>query len=67
MAGLRVVEEGEVSCPFVFPSSGALWRENCSAEINQAAVVHSREAGVRAVHANADCAHIRPRDEWPVG
>jgi SAM-dependent methyltransferase len=59
-AGLRVVEEGEVACPFVFPSADASWRGNASAGVNQAAIMHSGEAAVRAVYANADRAHARP-------
>ncbi|HXF70877.1 MAG TPA: class I SAM-dependent methyltransferase [Thermoflexus sp.] len=59
-AGLRVVEEGEVACPFVFPSTEASWRGNSSAGVNQAAIAHSGEAAVRAVYANADRAHLRP-------
>ncbi len=37
-AGLRVVEEGEVACPFVFPSTEASWRGNSSAGVNQNAI-----------------------------
>jgi SAM-dependent methyltransferase len=59
-AGLRVVEEGEVACPFIFPSTEASWRGNSSAGVNQAAIAHSGEAAVRAVYANADRAHMRP-------
>ena len=59
-AGLRVVEEGEVACPFVFPSTEASWRGNASAGVNQAAIAHSGEAAVRAVYADADRAHMRP-------
>lgn len=59
-AGLRVVDEGEVACPFVFPSSEASWRGNSSAGVNQAAIAHSGEAAVRAVYADADRAHMRP-------
>jgi SAM-dependent methyltransferase len=59
-AGLRVVEEGEVACPFVFPSTEASWRANSSAGVNQAAIAHSGEAAVRAVYADADRAHTRP-------
>jgi SAM-dependent methyltransferase len=59
-AGLRVVEEGEVACPFVFPSTEASWRGNSSAGVNQAAIAHSGEAAVRAVYADADRAHMRP-------
>jgi SAM-dependent methyltransferase len=59
-AGLRVVEEGEVACPFVFPSAEASWRGNASAGVNQAAILHSGEAAVGEVYAEADRAHARP-------
>jgi hypothetical protein len=59
-AGLNVVEEGEVACPFVFASTEASWRGNASAGVNQAAISHSGEAAVRAVYAQADRAHTRP-------
>lgn len=58
--GLHVVEEGEVACPFVFPSTEASWRGNASAGVNQAAIAHSGEDAVKAVYANADRAHMRP-------
>jgi len=57
-AGLRVIEEGEVACPFVFPSTEASWRGNSSAGVNQAAIGHSGEAAVRAVYSAADQAHM---------
>jgi SAM-dependent methyltransferase len=59
-AGLRVVEDGEAACPFVFPNTEASWRGNASAGVNQAAIAHSGEAAVRAVYADADRAHTRP-------
>lgn len=59
-AGLRVVDEGEVDCPFVFPSAEVSWRGHSSAGVNQAAIAHSGEAAVRAVYADADRAHMRP-------
>jgi SAM-dependent methyltransferase len=59
-AGLRVAEQGEVACPFVFPSAEAAWRANASAGPNQAAIAHSGEAAVRAAFADADRAHTRP-------
>ncbi len=59
-AGLRVVGEGEVACPFVFASAETSWRGNASAGINQAAIAHSGEDAVRAVYADADRAHTRP-------
>ncbi len=60
VAGLQVVEEGEVACPFVFPDTETSWRGNASAGVNQAAIGHSGEAAVRAVYAEADRAHMRP-------
>jgi SAM-dependent methyltransferase len=59
-AGLRVVEEGEVACPFVFASAEASWRANASAGPNQLAIAHSGEAAVRAAFAEVDRAHMRP-------
>jgi SAM-dependent methyltransferase len=59
-AGLHVVEEGEVACPFVFPNTEASWRCNASAGVNQAAIAHSGEAAVRAIYAHADRTHTRP-------
>ncbi|HEX5611815.1 MAG TPA: class I SAM-dependent methyltransferase, partial [Burkholderiales bacterium] len=59
-AGLRTVEEGEVACPFVFPSTEISWRANSSAGVNQAAIAHSGEEAVRKVYADADRAHARP-------
>jgi SAM-dependent methyltransferase len=59
-AGLSVVEEGEVACPFVFPDAETSWRGNASAGVNQAAIARSGEAAVRAVYAEADRAHARP-------
>jgi SAM-dependent methyltransferase len=59
-AGLRFLEEGEVACPFIFPSAEASWRGNASAGVNQAAIGYSGEEAVRAVYADADRAHTRP-------
>jgi SAM-dependent methyltransferase len=59
-AGLRVVDQGEVAYPFVFPSAEASWRGNASAGPNQVAIAHSGEAAVRAAFAEADRAHARP-------
>lgn len=59
-AGLRVVDEGEVACPFVFPNAEASWRANSSAGPNQLAIAHSGEAAVRAAFEEADRAHTRP-------
>jgi SAM-dependent methyltransferase len=58
-AGLRLVQEGEVACPFVFSSTEVSWRANASAGVNQAAIAHSGEAAVRAVYACADRAHTQ--------
>jgi SAM-dependent methyltransferase len=59
-AGLRVVDKGEVQCPFVFPSIEASWRANASAGPNQIAIAHSGEAAVREAFAEVDRAHARP-------
>jgi Methylase involved in ubiquinone/menaquinone biosynthesis len=59
-AGLRVLDEGEVSCPFVFPNAETSWRANASAGPNQMAIAHSGEAAVRAVYTEADRNHTRP-------
>lgn len=59
-AGLRIVREGEVTCPFVFPSTEVSWRANASAGVNQAAIAHSGEEAVHAVYADADRAHTLP-------
>jgi ubiquinone/menaquinone biosynthesis C-methylase UbiE len=59
-AGLRIVDEGEVACPFVFPNVETSWRANASAGPNQVAVAHSGEAAVRAAFADADRLHTRP-------
>lgn len=59
-AGLRVLAEGEVDCPFVFPSADVSWRANASAGPNQMAISHSGEEAVRAVYEEADRAHMQP-------
>jgi SAM-dependent methyltransferase len=59
-AGLRIVDEGEVACPFVFPNTEISWRANASAGPNQMAIAHSGAEPVRAAFAEADRAHIRP-------
>jgi SAM-dependent methyltransferase len=58
-AGLRVVEQGEVCCPFVYPSAEASWRAAASAGPNQLAIAHSGEAAVRVALAESDRAHTR--------
>ena len=59
-AGLQVVDEGDVSCPFVFPSVEISWRAHGSAGPNQLAIAHSGEPEVRAVFADVDRTHTRP-------
>jgi SAM-dependent methyltransferase len=59
-AGLRVLDEREVSCPFVFPSAEAAWRANASAGPNRLAIAHSGEEAVRAAFAEVDAAHTQP-------
>jgi SAM-dependent methyltransferase len=59
-AGLRAVDEGEVACPFVFPSAEISWRAHRSAGPNRLAMAHSGEAAVRAVFADVDRTHMRP-------
>jgi len=54
------VAEGEVACPFVWPSAEAACRANASAGPNQLAIAHSGEAAVRAAFAEVDRAHTRP-------
>jgi SAM-dependent methyltransferase len=59
-AGLRVVEEGETACPFVFPNAEVSWRATASAGPNQLAIAHSGEEAVHAVFAEVDRAHTLP-------
>ncbi len=59
-AGLRVVDEGETACPFVWPHADAAWRANAAAGPNQAAIAHSGEEAVRAAFEDAYRAHARP-------
>jgi SAM-dependent methyltransferase len=59
-AGLQPKEEGEVDCPFIFPSAEISWRGNASAGVNQAAIAHSGEQAVREAFARADADHTRP-------
>jgi len=58
-AGLRPKEQGQVACPFIFPSAEASWIGNASAGVNQAAIAHSGEAPVRGAYAAADAEHTR--------
>jgi len=59
-AGLKTVEEGDATCPFVFPNDEAWWNATVSAGPNQMAIAHSSEAAVRAAYAAASRAHTRP-------
>lgn len=59
-AGLRVVAEGEVACPFVFPDAEVSWRGNASTGVIQRVIAHSGEAAVRAAVVEADQAHTHP-------
>ncbi|MGE3797375.1 MAG: class I SAM-dependent methyltransferase [Thermomicrobiales bacterium] len=58
-AGLRVVGDGEVESPFVFPNAEIAWRANASAGPNQMAIRQSGEEAVRAVWEEANRAHTR--------
>lgn len=58
-AGLRVVDQGEVACPFVFPNQEASWLTNAAAGVNRMAIEHSGEEAVRAAMAQVDRAHTR--------
>lgn len=59
-AGLRVIEEGEVACPFIFPDLETSLRANAAAGVNQIAIRHSGEEAVMAVWAEVDREHMRP-------
>jgi SAM-dependent methyltransferase len=59
-AGLRVVNEGEVACPFAFPNEEVALRANLSAGPNQLAIGHSGEEAVRAVWDEANRTHMQP-------
>ena len=59
-AGLRVVEEGEVSCPFAWHSAEVSWRASAAAGPTQLAIGHSGEGAVRSALAQMDRAHMRP-------
>jgi SAM-dependent methyltransferase len=59
-AGLRVVDQGRVACPFVFPDMAASWKTNASAGVNQLAIDHSGTTAVRRAFEGMDRAHMRP-------
>ena len=56
-AGLRTIERGEVSCPYVYPNNSAAWRRSVSSGVAQRAIVHSGEAAVRTAIKEADRAY----------
>lgn len=59
-AGLRVVDQGRVACPFVFPDLEASWRTNASAGVNQLAIEYSGRAAVRQAFEGMDTGRMRP-------
>jgi SAM-dependent methyltransferase len=59
-AGLRVVDDGTVAAPIVFPSHEISWKAHSSAGPNRVAIEHSGEEAVHAVYEAADRAHTRP-------
>jgi SAM-dependent methyltransferase len=59
-AGLRVVDRGEATCPFVYPSAAVSWLGQRSSGVAQRAIAHSGESTVRAAIEEADHAHTRP-------
>jgi SAM-dependent methyltransferase len=59
-AGLRVVERGEASCPFVYPNGAVSWRGQASSGVAQRAIAHSGEAAVRTAIEEADRTHTHP-------
>jgi hypothetical protein len=59
-AGLRVVEEGEVACPFVYPSAEVEWRATASVGPSQVAITHSGEEAVRVACVEVSRAYTRP-------
>ncbi len=59
-AGLRVVDRGDVSCPFVYRDSQLSWRGQASSGVTQRAIAHSGVAAVRDAIAQADRSRARP-------
>ncbi|HZU76774.1 MAG TPA: class I SAM-dependent methyltransferase [Dehalococcoidia bacterium] len=59
-AGLRLIDQGEVACPFAYPSAEAAWRGGASAGVVQRAIAQSGEGPVRAALTAADRSHTRP-------
>lgn len=58
-AGLHMVEDGEVACPFMFPNMEAGWRFVLSSGNNQRAIAHSGEDAVRAAVTASLQEHMR--------
>jgi SAM-dependent methyltransferase len=59
-SGLRIAEEGEVACPFVYPSAAAAWRAAASGGLAQRAIGHAGEAATRAALLEAFRGHTLP-------
>jgi SAM-dependent methyltransferase len=62
---VRVVEEGEVACPFIFPSTEASWRANARAGPTQLAIAQRRGYGPRRLRGGRSRSHA-PRREYPL-
>ncbi len=58
--GLRVVERGEVICPFAYPNADFSWRGQASSGVVQRAIETSGIERVRAAIAEADARFTRP-------
>jgi len=59
-AGLRVVERGEVACPFVYANADLSWRGQAASGVAQRAIETSGVERVRAAIAAADARYTRP-------
>ena len=59
-ANIKILAEGEVACPFVFPNAEISWLANASAGPNQMAISHSGEEAVRSAFAKVDRSHTQP-------
>lgn len=58
--GLRPIERGEASCPFVYPNSECSWRGEFGAGVAQRAIEASGEERVHAAITAADAQFTRP-------
>lgn len=58
-AGLRVAEQGEVSCPYVLPDAESAWRLHASSGVTQRAIAQSGEDAVHAAITEGDRAYTR--------